>query len=76
MHPALLTLLLCVISVYPLMRLYKRVGLSQYYAFLVFTWILIPYSGFVLVALPLAILPWPKFPKAVPKPKPVKLEIK
>ena len=75
MHPAIPTLLLCVLSLYPLMKLYSRVGLSPTYALLIFASMVIPFSGFMLVALPLAIRPWPNFPKATPKPKPVKLEI-
>ncbi|MBY0427863.1 MAG: hypothetical protein K2Q32_01435 [Alphaproteobacteria bacterium] len=75
MHPVTPTLLLCVLSVYPLMQLYKRVGLSPFYALLIFASLVVPFSGFMLVAFPLATKPWPNFPKAAPKPKPIKLEI-
>ncbi|NDE90731.1 MAG: hypothetical protein EB059_06285 [Alphaproteobacteria bacterium] len=75
MHPAIPTLLLCVLSLYPLMRIYKRVGLSPFYALLMFTSLVIPFSGFFFVALPIVMKPWPNFPKAAPKPKPVKLPI-
>jgi hypothetical protein len=75
-HPVLPTLLMCVLLVYPLMRLYARVGLPRYFALLIFTSMIIPFAGFALAAFPLAVCPWPHFPKAAVKPKPVKLEIK
>lgn len=74
-HPAIPTLLMCVLLVYPLMKLYARVGLPRGFAFLIFASMVVPFSGFMLVALPLAIRPWPNFPKAEPKPKPIKTEI-
>jgi hypothetical protein len=74
-HPAIPTLLMCVLSLYPLMKLYARVGLPRGFALLIFASMIVPFSGFMLVTLPLAIKPWPKFPKTEPKPKPVKLEI-
>jgi predicted PurR-regulated permease PerM len=54
------------------MRLYQRVGLSRAWALLVFTSLLIPFLGFLLVLLPLAFKVWPNFPKSMPAPKPVK----
>jgi hypothetical protein len=74
-HPVLPTLLMCILLLYPLMKLYARVGLPRAFAFLIFSSIVVPVSGFVLVGLPLAIRPWPNFPKAEPKPKPIKLDI-
>jgi hypothetical protein len=71
-HPFLPTFFSCVLMLWPLMRLYVRVGLSRWWAMLIFTSLLIPISGMMLVFLPLAIKPWPKFPKAPEPQKPVK----
>lgn len=73
-HPAIPTLLACILSLYPLMKIFARVGLPRVFALLVFASMVIPFSGYLLTALMLT-RPWPKFPKVEPKPKPVKLEI-
>lgn len=74
-HPAIPTLLFCVLSFYPIMKLYARVGLPRGYAWLIFASMIIPFSGIMLTAMVLAVQSWPHFPKMTPPPKPVKLEI-
>lgn len=68
-HPLALTLLSALLMLFPLMRLYRRVGLSGGYAFLLFFSMLAPMLGLVLALLPLAIQKWPRFP-VVPRPSP------
>lgn len=60
--PRLLTPLACFLALFPLMRLYRRVGLSPFYGLLVFASLLVPFAGFVATFLPLALLRWPRFP--------------
>lgn len=75
LHPFLQNLLFCVLALWPLMRLYKRVGLSRFWALFIFASLVVPLSGLLLALLPLTIKKWPKFPPA-PKPeKPVKVAI-
>lgn len=74
-HPVMPTLLMALLSLYPLMRIYARVGLPRGWAFLIFSSILIPFSGYLLAVLPLVIFPWPHFPKPPEKTKPVKTPI-
>lgn len=66
---------MCALSLWPFMRLYRRVGLSPAYALLLFFSLLVPFSGFLLAVLPLAVKPWPRFPKAPTPVKPVKTPI-
>lgn len=74
-HPAVPTLLFCLLSLPALIRLYTRVGLHPFPAFLIFTSMVVPFSGLVLAFLPLAVKAWPNFPRPEEKPKPVKIPI-
>jgi len=75
MHPILPTLFMCLLLLWPVGRIYRRVGLSPYWALLVFFSIPVPFLGLMLVCLPLAVKPWPNFPKAPPAPTPVKVPL-
>jgi hypothetical protein len=74
-HPFMPTFIVSVLSLWPFMRLYKRVGLPQGYAFLLFASHLVPFLGLLLAITPLAIKQWPNFPKAPAPEKPVKVAI-
>lgn len=73
--PLLLTPLTCLLALYPFMRLYQRVGLSRWWALLVFLSLLVPFAGFAAALLPLAVKAWPRFPAPSKKEKPVKLPL-
>ena len=74
-HPALPTLLFCVLALPALVRIYRRVGLNPLPALLIFTSLIVPFFGLVLALFPLCIKAWPKFPKLPEKPKPLKSPI-
>lgn len=74
-HPVMPTLLMCVLSFYPVFRIYRRVGFNGLWAGLIFASLLVPFSGFLLVILPLAVRAWPNFPKPPEKQKPLKMKI-
>lgn len=63
-HPALPTLLAAALMLFPLQRLYRRVGLHGAPALLVFASLLVPFLGLVLALAPLLLLRWPCFPDA------------
>jgi hypothetical protein len=74
-HPAFVILLSAALMLWPIMRLYKRVGLSPLWAFGIFASILVPFLGPLLVAAPIAVEKWPQFPAAAPPRKPLKTPI-
>lgn len=51
-----------IIFVYPLWKIYERVGLKPYYALLA----LLPLIGLLLALLPLATLAWPAYGEEEP----------
>ncbi len=77
-HPVVPTLLTCLLAIWPIVKIYARVGFPKSWGFWslsIFASLLIPYLGLLLVCAPLALKPWPKFPSP-PKPaKPVKTPI-
>jgi hypothetical protein len=75
MHPLLQILLTHLLLIWPVIRLYQRVGLSGWWALLLFASILVPLLGVTLVAAHLALKKWPKFPDPPKPPKPVKVAI-
>lgn len=63
LDPALGGLLYPLLAVWPLGRVFRRVGLSPWWAFLVF----VPVAGLLLVILVLGLSRWPALPRA-PRP--------
>ncbi len=75
LHPFLQNFIFCALALWPLIRLYQRVGLNPIWSLLVFSSLVLPFSGLLLALLPITIKTWPKFPP-MPKPeKPVKVAI-
>lgn len=75
LHPLLQILLTHLLLIWPVIRLYQRVGLSPWWALLLFASILAPLLGPLLVTAHLALKKWPQFPDP-PKPRqPVKVAI-
>ncbi|MBI3420182.1 MAG: hypothetical protein HY053_08630 [Proteobacteria bacterium] len=74
--PPLLHILIAdLLLIWPLMRLYRRVGLSPLWALLIFASVLVPISGLLLAALPLTLKKWPNFPDPEKPRQPVKTPI-
>ena len=74
-HPAFVILLSAALMLWPLMKLYKRVGLSPFWSLGIFASLLIPFLGPLLVAVPIAVKKWPHFPASPPPRKPLKTPI-
>lgn len=75
LNPLILTPLTCLLLLWPLIKLYRRVGLNPWWALLIFAELLIPFAGFTAALLPLATQAWPHFPKPPQAPKPMKTPI-
>jgi predicted PurR-regulated permease PerM len=74
-HPLANTLLTSFLLGAGLARIYWRVGLNPLWALLIFSSMIVPFSGPFLALLPLTIKKWPRFPKAAPAAKPIKTPI-
>ncbi|MBI1273531.1 MAG: hypothetical protein GC131_05565 [Alphaproteobacteria bacterium] len=66
-HPVTGALLFCALSLWPLMRIFRRVGLRPAWGLLIFANLLLPFLGIVLVAGTLGHRAWPRIPK-IPRP--------
>lgn len=71
-HPATGNFLACLLIVWPLMRIYQRVGLSPWWGLAIFANLALPWLGFTLTAALLGFQSWPKLPKPTPKARPQK----
>jgi len=69
------TPLTCLLLLWPVVRLYRRVGLHPGWAVGLFASIFFPFAGYVAVLLPLLLRPWPLLPPAAKSQKPIKTPI-
>jgi hypothetical protein len=74
-HPGFQLLLYLLLMPWPLVRLYKRVGLSPFWVLLLVADIFVPFLGMLLVLVPITLKAWPNFPKAPPPRLPIKRPI-
>jgi hypothetical protein len=74
-HPGLQLLLLFLFMPWPLIRIYRRVGLNPLWVLLLSGSLLVPFLGILLVLLPLTVKKWPNFPAPLKPPAPIKRPI-
>ncbi len=68
-HPALGAFLFCLLALWPLGKIYARLGISPFWAAGIFLSLLLPFLGLAFVAGVAAHAPWPKMP---PRRKPAR----